>query len=103
MSHRFLTILAVVFLLSSQVAGAAHPSRVPMVHRVGTPSASGWIARDANPRHPWLYVATQNDIVAFDLKRRVQVGKITDSINSPGGIALDASGALYVPNETRGT
>jgi DNA-binding beta-propeller fold protein YncE len=62
------------------------------------------MAKDANPKHPWLYVAGYKDsvIAIYDLGKFgvPQIGAIVDGIQGPAGLALDASGSLYVANYT---
>jgi len=87
-------------LLVATAVGAANatekPARHALVHR------HGWMAPDANPKHAWLYVAGQNQSVVaiYDLEiiGAPQIGAITDGISTPFGLALDASGTLYVAN-----
>jgi hypothetical protein len=86
-----------------------------LVHHDGAPasagalaalraSSGGWMAPDADRKHPWLYVATsvnnQNAIWIYDLGKHgfPVVGEITKGLSWPCGIALDAQNTLYVPN-----
>jgi hypothetical protein len=70
-----------------------------------------WMARDANPKHPWLYVATfvggfndntptDNAVSIYDMAKAgmPRIGKLTLGLVGPTGIALDGAGTLYVPN-----
>jgi len=63
---------------------------------------AGWMAPDANPRDPWLYVdSNQNHIVLiYDLAKFgiPQIGQISQGITSSTALALDSSGTLYVSN-----
>jgi serine/threonine-protein kinase len=65
------------------------------------------MARDAHPRHPWLYVSGINNNVVdiYDLAKFAvpQIGEITKGLNHPGGISLDGAGNLYVANQGGGT
>jgi hypothetical protein len=67
----------------------------------------GWMSRDANPKHAWLYVSGyDNDVInIYDLNRfgTPHLGSITQGVTNPGGITLDSQGTLYVPNTTAQT
>src|SRR5580704_18280297 len=88
-------VLVFVSLLLSTAAAAANVG-ISHQHRAGSQRHDGWMGPDANPAHAWLYVSGSNDITVYDLKRlgTPRVGRITQGISSPGGIALDASGTL---------
>jgi len=64
----------------------------------------GWMARDANPKHAWLYTASgQNDdtVRIYDLEGVFgphEIGEITDGLHAPNGMAVDSAGTLYVAN-----
>ncbi len=65
------------------------------------------MARDANPKHPWMYVASglSNPILIYDLASPFgprKIGEITDGLTKPGGIAVDSQGTLYAPNYNEG-
>jgi sugar lactone lactonase YvrE len=71
-------------------------------------SAQGVFSSDYAPakgtQDPWLYVSgnAANNVVIYDLAENgfPEVGVLTDGISSPGGIALDRKGNLYVANTT---
>jgi len=66
-----------------------------------------WMSPDANPKHAWLYVAGDHDntVWVYDIGGPATrlIGTITNGVSLPGGIALDAQGDLYVPNENAAT
>jgi hypothetical protein len=109
MTHRLLQRLVAYVLmpgLSVVLVASAASAAVVAPHRAASHSQRGWMAPDANPNDPWLYVSTlSNSVLVYDLKKRgiPQVGTITAGISSPGGIALGPDGTLYVPNETNAT
>jgi hypothetical protein len=81
-------------------SGYAKPAAAgPVKERHG-----GWMARSANPKHAWLYVAgyDNNVINIYDLDKfgLPRVGSITQGITNPDGITLDSQGTLYVPDAT---
>jgi DNA-binding beta-propeller fold protein YncE len=88
-----------VILVSGVAAKSAAAS--PRQHVVSH-KHSGWMTPRANPKHAWLYVAGQNQSVVaiYDLEEigAPQIGAITNGINTPFGLALDAQGTLYVAN-----
>jgi DNA-binding beta-propeller fold protein YncE len=92
MARRLVLIAGVVLLATS--AAAAH-----VAHR----DDGGWFDRHADHRRPWLYVSSDRNsvVTAYDLGivGAPLARKITQGIDSPGGIALDAIGNLYVANE----
>jgi hypothetical protein len=53
---------------------------------------------------PWLYVSgnANNTVAIYDLSKSgsPEVGTITDGVSSPGGVAVDKAGQVYVSNET---
>lgn len=68
-----------------------------------TPSSTSAIAPSKkSDKDPWLYVSgnLSNNVVIYDLgqKSYPKVGEIDTGISSPGGIALDKKGNLYVAN-----
>jgi hypothetical protein len=75
---------------------AAHPP-------IRTLDRSSWISRDANPNHPWLYVASNanNQIDIYDVRKLKlrEIGRITDAIDQPEGISVDGNGTLYVSDQ----
>ena len=62
------------------------------------------MARRGNTKDPWLYVTgnANNSVVIYDLAQSgfPVVGTITDAVSSPGGVAVDRNGQVYVANET---
>jgi DNA-binding beta-propeller fold protein YncE len=103
MKRSFLVVLVAFAVLPGIAVATARPAATSL-QRFAHP-AGGWIAPDADPNHAWLYVSNASAITAYDIEndRFRQVEKITSGISSPGGIALDAAGVLYVPNENAAT
>jgi sugar lactone lactonase YvrE len=58
----------------------------------------------SNQKDPWLYVSgnTTNNVAIYDLAKHSfpKIGAISTGVSSPGGIALDKKGNLYVANTT---
>ncbi len=103
MTIRSLALVTGLTLLTISTSAAATPRQ----HPVGSAKhIGGWFAPNAESKHPWLYVGSDRNsvITAYDLGivGAPLVRKITDGINSPGGIAVDANGTLYVPNQHGG-
>jgi len=99
-------LIAFVGLAASSVVIASPIASVPR-HVVVAQAGPGWMARDADPKHAWMYVASglSNPILIYDLNSPVgprKVGEITDGLTRPGGIAVDAAGTLYAPNFNQG-
>jgi DNA-binding beta-propeller fold protein YncE len=87
---------------------ATHPVAAAPVLRGPAPVARRVpVAPDTSRRHRWLYIGSDRDsvVTAYDLDESgfPLVRTITHGIDSPGGIALDAKGVLYVPNQHAGT
>jgi DNA-binding beta-propeller fold protein YncE len=92
--------LVAMLVLASACCAAANVAHAAP-HRGSTHARHGWIAKNANPRHAWLYVAGNNDVVAvYDIDRLgvPLIGKITDGIRYPAGLFVDSAGYLYVAN-----
>jgi hypothetical protein len=107
---RFLGVIAtalVVGFCGALAAKAAVVSGSAIAGRTDAEPQRGRVAPEANPNHAWLYVSSDrnNVVTAYDLERRDAplVRAITRGVSSPGGIALDANGTLYVPNENAAT
>jgi hypothetical protein len=69
--------------------------------------SSGWMAPDANPKHAWMYVAsgTASVIGIYDVMGPFgprKIGEITQGLNRPSGLAVDAQGTLYAANYDNG-
>jgi DNA-binding beta-propeller fold protein YncE len=99
---RYVALVFASVLLSAAAApanvGAGAPSST-----ISHPHHHGWMARDANPKHAWMYVASglTNPILIYDLESPVgprKIGEITDGLTRPSGIAVDAQGTLYAAN-----
>jgi hypothetical protein len=105
--HLSTGLFAASLILGIGATAAARPAPKLDVHHAVDQRQGGWMARDANPKHPWLYVGsmTNNVVTAYDLGviGNPLVRTITQGVSSPGGIALDAQGNLYVPNENTST
>src|SRR5580700_1521047 len=102
-ARRLAWLSSVVLLFGeSAVSTAARP----VTHRM--PSFAerqrGWMARDANPKHAWLYVNGNNNIVeVYDLDARPGprlIGTIADGLNNLESMTVDQKGTLYVANDT---
>jgi len=82
---------------------AGSPAAHTDVRRVGRPQQGSWMSRDANPNHPWLYVASysSNKIDIYDVQKLAlrKIGQITDAIDQPAGISVDGRGSLYVSEQ----
>jgi hypothetical protein len=96
-----LSLLAVATLLPPSDVAAA-PVVSATSHSAAGQRHHGWLAGSANPRHPWLYVAGffNNSVNIYDLHLTGSplIGSITNGIDQPAGIAVDAQGSLYVAN-----
>src|ERR1700722_15757804 len=97
---RILGVIAAAFVALFAGSAVAHVMPAASAHGELGQRNGGWLARDANPADPWLYIAGANEITIFNLARHRIVGTIKQGLSTPGGIALDSSGTLYVPNET---
>jgi sugar lactone lactonase YvrE len=90
MMRKFVLIVGLTLLATS--ATEAHVAR-----------RAGVFTGQADRHHPWLYVSSDrnNVVTAYDLGivGAPLVRTITQGIKTPGGMALDASGNLYVANE----
>ena len=97
---RLSTITAAFAVASITCAAALAMTHAPHHRQVG------WMARDANPRHAWLYVSGyySNNVLVYDLEQLgvPQIGAITTGVNGPRCVSLDASGSLYVSNTNGG-
>jgi len=92
---------AVLIMVAWLVATGSGAARViePAASKAVVRGNGGWMARGANPKHAWLYVAGfDNGVVSiYDLARQgiPLIGQLTN-IPSPNGITLGADGTLYV-------
>jgi hypothetical protein len=96
---RCLGVIATAFVALFGGSALAHAAPAVSAHRAVGQRHGGWMAGDANPADPWLYIAGADEITIFNLARHKIVGTIKKGLSTPGGIALDSSGTLYVPNE----
>jgi len=108
---RYAGLVLTSLLLAPGIAGASVTRNAP--HQA-LAQGNGWMVPDANPKHPWLYVASfegsfgsttrDNYVSIFDMGRVgfPRIGQITQGLNAPSGIALDSAGMLYVPNFNAG-
>jgi len=89
--RRFVLIVGLTLLATS--ATQAHLA----------PHADARFAAHIERHHPWLYVSSDrnNVVTAYDLGivGAPLVRTITQGIKTPGGLAVDSSGKLYVANE----
>jgi hypothetical protein len=94
---RYAPFFAVALLVGSSAASATQQS---------APGSPGWLAPRANARHPWMYVTsgTKSVIAIYDLARfgTPKIGEITQGLNRPSGLAVDAQGTLYAANYNNG-
>jgi len=98
-----LFVTSLVIASSAASAKAAGDAR----HHAIVERHGGWMARDANPNHAWMYVAsgTESIIAIYDLEHRFgphKIGEITQGLTNPSGLAVDAKGALYATNYDNG-
>jgi hypothetical protein len=95
---------AMAATLVSALGGVAnaHPASV-RGHDTAVRQQGGWMAHDANPKHPWLYVSgfNSNNVSIFDLAKvgSPQIGSITSGVKGPCGMTVDPNGTLYVAND----
>src|ERR1700722_7859247 len=98
----FAEVSAVVVLLGGTGASA---SDGPISHGApyGAERHGGWMARDANPSHAWLYVNGEDNNVVYirELEKFgfPEIGRITAGVSKPFGMAVDAQGTLYLVNQ----
>ena len=101
--HPSTGLFAASLIFSAGAIAAAHPAPVFGVHHSVTQRRDGWMAKDANPKHPWLYVSgfDSSNVSVFDLARvgSPQIGSITSGVNGPCGMTIDSEGTLYVAND----
>jgi hypothetical protein len=112
--NRYTALLATSLLVGCGAASATQQSVAPTQAAREAPSHSvppttgsrGWLSPRANAKHPWMYVAsgTQSIIAIYDLARfgTPKIGEITQGLNRPGGLAVDAQGTLYAANYDNG-
>jgi DNA-binding beta-propeller fold protein YncE len=105
-SRLYYSLIATAFVALASPTAARTVPALAASHTVAQ-RHGGWMARDANARHPWLYVSGINNNVVdiYDLAKFAvpQIGEITKGLNHPGGISLDRAGNLYVANQGGGT
>lgn len=110
---RCAVLLATALLFGCGAAAATQESLAPKqsVAQAQSPSlpsgSGGWMAQHANRKHPWMYVAsgTSSVVAIYDLTGPVgphKIGEITQGLNRPGGLAIDAQGTLYAANYDNG-
>jgi streptogramin lyase len=109
---RNMTLPCVVGLAAMAGSGASAAPPTPtrtVTHAYSVllaPRLHGWMASTADASHPWLYVAgfSNNVVAIYDLGRFgfPQIGQITDGVNNPVGVTVDAQGAVYVANQGGG-
>src|ERR1700722_2323994 len=87
-----------VLAAATIAAGHATPPRATEAAR----RSGGWMDAKANPKHPWLYVASLNqsvvaiyDLAAFGVPK---IGEISQGLASPFGVVVDPQGTVYVAN-----
>jgi DNA-binding beta-propeller fold protein YncE len=105
MTHgRFVGVIATAFVVG--LCGVFPAKAVIVPHHSAAQRHGGWMARDANPKHAWLYVGGYNNnvILIYDLAKfgTPEIGQISNGLNNPGGMTLDSSGTLYVANQRGG-
>lgn len=88
--------IAVTACSSSSAPTAATPAAASQT-QAGMPDVRGWMPR-ANTQIELVYVAcTQENEIAINLGD-AYIGKITNGIDEPEGLATDSMGNLYVAN-----
>src|SRR3984957_20828232 len=103
--RRFVGVIASAFVVGFCGPLTAKAAGVP--HRQPAQRYGGWMARNANPKHGWMYVArgTSSVIAIYDLASPFGprlIGKITQGLTNPSGLAVDARGTLYAANYDNG-
>jgi len=97
--------LVVAFGLAALAFVGARPTGAATNHALANHRQS-WMARDANPRHPWLYAdsGSANVIAIYDLGKigTPQIGQLA-GLADPNGMIVDARGYLYEANYAGGT
>src|ERR1700722_13059127 len=100
-------LFAASLTFSAGALACAHPAAAFAAHHSVTQLHGGWMAKDANPKHAWIYVSgtNTNNVLIYDLAKfgTPQIGEITTGINGPRGLFLDPAGTLYVANIGSGT
>ena len=88
------------------VAGPVRSTAAAPGYHLSRQVHHGWMDRDANSKHAWLYVggAAPDVIAIYDLDKAGTplIGQITSGLGNVQGITLDASGNLYVANKDGG-
>jgi len=101
---RYLGGIATASVVALVAASAVRSAPTSSARDVVTRHHGGWMARGANPKHPWLYVSgyTSNNVAIYDIGRFgfPKVGEISEGVSGPAGLAVDSSGSLYVANQT---
>jgi DNA-binding beta-propeller fold protein YncE len=106
-----LPIVVASLLAGAVTTAAAHGASPPASHAGSVSHAlrfqRGWMARDADARHAWLYISSEQESIVdiYDLEKVgiPQVGEITDGLVNPTAMTIDPSGTLYVANYYGGT
>jgi hypothetical protein len=105
--HRSIStcVFAASLIVGMGATAAARPA--PTLNRHSAAQHhGGWMARDANPKHVWMYTAGQNQqavlIYDLDLFGTPQIGEIDDGVNGPNQATIDSAGTVYVANVTGG-
>jgi hypothetical protein len=95
--ERYALSAGVVIALLAGCGGSQPPIGAP-----GAMPQTG--ARASGQVDAWLYVTGNhnNEVAIYDLDKSgfPIVGTITDGVSSPGGVAVDKKGQVYVANET---
>jgi hypothetical protein len=95
--------VAVIATLACLATSAAYASASRATAAHGAHMRHGWMARDANPHHPWLYVDgyNSNTVSIYDVGGVTprKIGEITSGVSKPAGISLDRNGTLYVSSQ----
>jgi hypothetical protein len=97
-------LIAVLLVPAAMIAGVAVAAAHATPPRAGVTArhANSWMSAKANPKHPWLYVASlsQNVVAIYDLAAFgvPQIGQIRQGLESPFGVVVDRQGTVYVAN-----
>jgi hypothetical protein len=101
--------VALASIAALAACGALREAQDDMQPPVGAPgltleTGALRLDADATTSDPWLYVTGNgnNEVAISDLNKSESplVGTITDGVSSPGGVAVDKKGQVYVANET---
>jgi hypothetical protein len=94
---------ALVFASALLVSGIAGANVAGHASHQTSGQRHGWMARYANPKHAWLYVAGYDNSAVFIYDLSVlgtpQIGEIAQGVDGPAGVTIDNQGTLYVVDQ----